>query len=248
VDTRVKRITSSAKIGLRHAENAWSTKYLAEQDARFKSVWEATSRIPGWFSQASAAAQFLILSELRPKRIVEIGSYQGKSTVFFAKSLEALGVDGKVTAIDPHSGDRQQLGSLNVSVLPSFEMFRAHIAACRVEEFVEPIVAMSHDAAKDWALPVEYLFVDGWHSYDAVMTDGEDWIPHLDGDGIVVFDDATRYHEVGRAVDDLAEQGLIYRYGDAFSQAFCGRRPDAPRSVRTILRAAKPITRHIPGL
>jgi hypothetical protein len=91
------------------------------------------------------------------------------------------------------------------------------------------------------------LFIDGWHSYEAVLEDGRDWIPHLTERGIVVFDDASRYPPVTRAVRELVAAGTVHVYGDAFGQAFGGPRPEAPTSVATVLSAYRPLTRHLPG-
>jgi predicted O-methyltransferase YrrM len=244
---KLERLRAAARSAMLHGQNTWSTDFLTAQDARFAKVWEAAGPIPGWFGQTNAVAQFLVLAEVQPRTIVEIGSFLGKSTVFFAKSLEVLGIDGRVTSIDPHTGDRQNLEALGISELPSFDMFRSHLMATGVSDYVHTLVATSHDAAQGWTDPVDYLFIDGWHSYDAVMEDGRDWIPHLTDGGVVVFDDASRYPDVSRAIDDLAAGGAIHLYGDAFGQAFAGRRPEPPRSVTTVLRSYRPLTRHLPG-
>ena len=244
---KLDRIRAAAREAMLHGQNSWSIQTLTAEDSRFTKVWEAAGPIPGWFGQANAVAQFLVLAEIKPRRIVEIGSFLGKSTVFYAKSLEVLGLDGRVTAIDPHTGDRQNLEALGISELPSFDMFRSHLMASGVLDYVDTLVATSHDASAGWSEPIDFLFIDGWHSYDAVIEDGHDWIPHLSENGVVVFDDAMRYQDVKRAIDDLVTDGTVHLYGDAFGQAFGGRRPQTPASVATVLRSYRPLTRHLPG-
>jgi predicted O-methyltransferase YrrM len=244
---QLERFRAAAKEAMLHGQNSWSIQYLTTKDPRFTKVWAAAGPIPGWFGQANAVAQFLVLAEVKPRRIVELGSFLGKSTVFYAKSLEVLGLDGRVTAIDPHTGDRQNLEALGISELPSFDMFRSHLMAAGVIDFVDTKVMTSHAAADGWTAPIDFLFIDGWHSYDAVMEDGHDWIPHLSDHGVVVFDDALRYPDVKRAIDDLAGDGTVHLYGDAFGQAFGGRRPNTPASVATVLASYRPLTRRLPG-
>jgi predicted O-methyltransferase YrrM len=244
---KLDRVSESVRSALLHGQTTWSTELLASRDDRFRPVWRAANQIPGWFTEVNAAAHFLILAEIRPRVIVEIGSYLGRSTVFYAKALEALGLDGTVTAIDPHTGDRQHLENLGISQLASFDLFESHLAASGVSERVRPIVTTSHQAAGDWSGPIDFLFIDGWHSYDAVIEDGRDWIPHLDDRGVVVFDDATRYPDVRRAIDDLVAEGTIHVYGDAFGQAFAGRQVKPPAAVTTVLGSYRPLTRHLPG-
>lgn len=244
---KFERISAAARSALHEGQKTWSTQFLAARDDRFAEVWKVASLIPGWFAEDNAVAQFLVLAELRPKTIVEIGSYLGRSTVFYAKSQEVLGIDGTVTAIDPHTGDRQHLEKLGVSKLASYDMFQSHLDAASMTDRVRPIVASSHDAATQWSGPIDFLFIDGWHSYDAVIEDGHDWVPHVTEKAVAIFDDATRYPDVRRAIDDLVADGTIHLYGDAFGQAFAGRRPQVPPSVRTVLDAYRPLTRHIPG-
>ncbi len=228
-------------------QTTWSTEYLKARDERFAPAWKVANQVPGWFTEVSAAAHFTVIAELRPNSIVEIGSYLGRSTVFYAKCLEVLGIDGRVTAIDPHTGDRQHLENLGVEKLTSFEMFEQHLATTNVAQRVHPIVAPSHEASKGWSQPIDFLFIDGWHSYEAVVEDGHDWIQHLSDQGVVVFDDATRYPDVRQAIDDLVADGTCRLYGDAFGQAYAGRQPTPPASVRTVLGSYRPLTRHLPG-
>ena len=238
------RIRHSLKSAVHHGQNSWSVAKLRERDPRFDEVWKLAGAIPGWFEEASAIAIFQVLAERRPTHIVEIGSYQGRSTVFFARSLQVLGIPGRVTSIDPHTGDRQQLERLGGPVLPTLQMFNTHIQACGVESMVNSIVATSSEAEKGWKEPFQFLFVDGWHGYDAVLTDGREWFPHLVANGVAVFDDVN-YEEVTRAVHDLHVEGTIHLWGYAFNQAYAGRKSDAPVSVRAVLAADRPLTRHL---
>jgi Methyltransferase domain len=167
--------------------------------------------------------------------------------VFFAKSLEVLGIDGRVTAIDPHTGDRHHLKHLGITELPSLDLFRLHIQAAGASDLVDVIVSTSHEASVGWSEPIDFLFIDGWHSYDAVMTDGHDWIPHLTDRAVVVFDDVSSTNEVARAVSDLTTNTRIHLYGEVFGQAFAGIPSDPPEAVRTVLKARHPLTRHFPG-
>jgi predicted O-methyltransferase YrrM len=48
----------------------------------------------------------------------------------------------------------------------------------------------SHEAAHEWLGEVDFLFIDGDHTYDAVRRDWQDWAPHVRRGGIVAMHDA----------------------------------------------------------
>ena len=71
----------------------------------------------------------------------------------------------------------------------------------------------SETAAKEWRSPLEFLFIDGDHSYDSVLADWNAWSPFVVPSGVVAFHDAIRAagHPDGpaRVVDDLFRKEAI---------------------------------------
>src|ERR1035441_4917289 len=230
------------KAGIAEGSDVLSIQRLAKHDERLDFPWATTASVPGSFAELNAAAMFTLLVELRPRRIVEIGSYLGRSTTFLALTLRALG-GGELVAIDPHTGDRQQMQAIGARTLPSFALSQAHIAAVGVEDIVKPIVKRSADAAASWDQPIDFLFIDGWHSYDAVIEDGRAWLPHLSPMGVVFFDDYSRYREVHDAVNRLDVAGCFQLWGNSFGQAFGGRGGPSPAATQLIRVAHRPLPR-----
>jgi len=124
-----------------------------------------------------------------PGRIVEIGSFKGKSTCWMAKAMQLAHSNEKIVAIDPHINTRQ------IGVVPaykedsSFDIFLSNLKNAGVIEYVEPIKMASVDAAKSWNQPIKLLFVDGSHVYEDVMLDLETWEPLVEIGGIIVMHD-----------------------------------------------------------
>jgi predicted O-methyltransferase YrrM len=201
----------------------------------FAPIWQTADSVPGWFHEGSAVLMYALMCTQPPRTVVEIGSYLGRSTVFFALALREVNPHGRVIAIDPHTGDRQQLDGLSTDRLATFELFRQHCRAAGVEDLVEAHVARSLEVATGWREPVDLLFVDGWHSYDAVVADGEAWLPHLSPNGVVIFDDYASYGEVREAIHDLAARKLFRLWGSIFGQAVGGVAAQPPSSVRRAL-------------
>jgi cephalosporin hydroxylase len=124
-----------------------------------------------------------------PGRIVEIGSFKGKSTCWMAKALEFAHSNEKIAAVDPHINTRQRGVVPNYEEDSSFEAFINNLKNCGVIEYAEPIKKTSIEAAKDWNQPIKLLFVDGSHLYDDVMLDLKTWEPHVNIGGVIVMHD-----------------------------------------------------------
>jgi hypothetical protein len=68
----------------------------------------------------------------------------------------------------------------------------------------------SAEAAREWQEdPVRLLFVDGWHSREAVLEDARGWAPFLVPDACVVFDDFLPFPGVRTAVRELRSEGVV---------------------------------------
>lgn len=128
----------------------------------------------------------------KPGVIVEIGSARGKSTCALALACRQNAV-GKVYAIDPHSDnewtDRGVRGG-------SEEFLRRQLNEYGLQGLVEIIKATSDTAARQWNQPIDFLFIDGDHSYRGVKADFESFRPWLTADALVAFHDTAWDHRV----------------------------------------------------
>ena len=238
---RAHPLASAVEAGTSAALRGWyAARVLGEHAAAFDDVWTKVDAIPGWLWRANAAALFRVIQEERPSRVVEIGSYLGRSTVFFALAAAAAGSAraGLVTAIDPHNGDTRQLEVLGVERLPTYDLFLHHCQTAGATSLITPLVTTSVDAARAWRGDIDFLFVDGLHTYESVLADGRAWLPHVRPGGVAVFDDYSVFAEVRSAVDELCSERDLRLWGDVFGQAYVGA-GDPPRSVRAVLGVAR---------
>jgi hypothetical protein len=234
-------VAESSVHGAKHARLRLACDLLAWHFRdELAPIWQVVDQIPGWLREPNAIAMFGTMRAEPPQVIVEIGSYLGRSTVFFGLCLKQLNPSGRVVAIDPHTGDRQHLDALAVDELPSFQLFEQHCRAAGVQRWVDARRATSLEAAEGWSEPVDLLYIDGWHSYEAVLDDGRAWLPHLSERGVVFFDDYANYDEVENAVVQLADEGSFHLWGTIFRQAVGGRQPAPPDAVKRAIRASSP--------
>jgi predicted O-methyltransferase YrrM len=83
-------------------------------------------------------------------------------------------------------------------------LFDANVADWGVGATIQKIKKLSHDAAAGWKDPIDFLYIDGDHSYDAVVRDVRNFVPFVREGGVVAFHDYKPGKDgVRRAVDEL---------------------------------------------
>ena len=140
--------------------------------------------VEGWLSDAQGRALFdAAAAATGGGVIVEIGSWKGRSTTWLASGARLAGQ--RVYAIDPPRASRED------PAVETLNDFLDNLARNGLADVVEPIVMTSEQAAAHIAGPIELLFIDGDHSYEAVRRDAELWLPRLMDGGTVMFHDAA---------------------------------------------------------
>jgi predicted O-methyltransferase YrrM len=137
-----------------------------------RDVVAKVNAVEGWLTDEQAHQLWHSASQLEPEqRIVEIGSFRGRSTIALALGAP----DGvEVLAIDPHSGvDRApQESDLNLDVgAEDAEVFTSNLARFGVTDKVSHIAKASLDALDDVPEPVHVLFIDGAHGFRTARHD-----------------------------------------------------------------------------
>lgn len=99
---------------------------------------------------------------------------------------------------------------------------------------VEWIRAYSTEAVVGWSRPIDFLLIDGDHSYEATKRDFEDWSAHVEPEGVIAFHDAlldapwmTEDFGSARFVAELRESDSPWRLVDHADSMAVFRRGDA---------------------
>jgi predicted O-methyltransferase YrrM len=109
--------------------------------------------------------------------IVEIGCYEGKTTAMLAGQTT-----GKVYSIDPFFKGR--VGVCYGELIAKTQCRRQGL------DNIEFIKAFSYEAAPGFGEPIDLLFIDADHRYEAVKRDWEDWFPKVRNGGVVALHDS----------------------------------------------------------
>lgn len=127
---------------------------------------------------------------------VEIGSYLGRSTTFIGAALKSSPQPATLHAIDtftsigvPGAEGHDTLAKFTEHTAPYASVIRVH-------------QGYSTDIVKMWNAPIDMLWIDGDHSYEACSRDIQDWVPFVRKGGLVAFHDYANPCGVAQAVDE----------------------------------------------
>ena len=167
-------------------------------------VRRLVSGVEGWLTDDQVARLHAAASAAPPGgRIVEIGSFRGRSTVVLA-SAAPDGCD--VIAVDPHAGnDRgpQEIEGYEAEAATDNAVFEANLAAAGVRHRVthhRQFSDAAHDLVPD---PVDVLFIDGAHRFGPARADVRDWGARVAPGGRMLIHDA--FSSVGVTLAILVE-------------------------------------------
>ena len=122
--------------------------------------------------------------------IVEIGCAFGGSTALF---LAHMAPTASVHSIDPFV--RDSMRQFQASQRRCTRNVRDVLKRLGLEERLKHWrlhTAFSHDAIAGWSDPIDVLFIDGDHRYDAVKRDFDDWTPVVRTGGFILFHDSRK--------------------------------------------------------
>ena len=122
--------------------------------------------------------------------IVEIGSFQGRSTIVLASAAPPEAV---VIAIDPHAGnDRgpQEIDGFEDAAADDHATFVANLERAGVAERVRHLRMFSDAALGEVDGAIDVLYVDGAHRYAPARADIRDWGSRVGDGGTMLIHDS----------------------------------------------------------
>ncbi len=151
----------------------------------------APADVEGWLTEAQASRLATAAARVvEGGRIVEIGSFRGRSTIVLARAASA-GVE--VVAIDPHAGsDRgpQEIEADAARGDADVATFAANLERYGVADRVRHVRRFSGEALGEVAGAIDVLYVDGAHRYGPALDDIVRWGDRVAEGGRMLVHDA----------------------------------------------------------
>jgi predicted O-methyltransferase YrrM len=153
---------------------------------------------PWWIGHIPFAYE--LVGRLRPKTLVELGTYSGSSFAAFCQAVEACGLEAKCYGIDLWQGDIH-MGRFEEDLFQEVCAYMAanypSIATLVRKDFNEAV-----DLFGDGS--VDLLHIDGTHTFEAVSNDFNTWLPKMSDRGVVLF------HDINVTVKNAGEKALQF--------------------------------------
>lgn len=180
-----------------HLDNQASLDWFVQQ------VFIENGELEGHLSWKHAFVCFLAGLEcgLNQRRLVELGAFKGRSTVFFCRGLTAMGAKPSelITVDEWFHPDFFLHMQKFLGRLPTLVQWRTESSAVFFNN--EPNA-------------FGCLFVDAGHEEKDVAADTEHWLPLVAKDGLVIFHDyGPDYPGIVTVVDRLVATGALRQVG-----------------------------------
>lgn len=136
-----------------------------------------------WFTHTPFA--MFIVDLLRPVTIVELGTRHGVSYCAFCQAVSTLGLETRCYAIDTWHGD-PHAGEYDDEVLIDLKQYHDPLYG----DFSKLIQSTFNEALQHFPDgTIDLLHIDGYHTYDAVKNDFNNWLPKMSQRGVILMHD-----------------------------------------------------------
>lgn len=155
-----------------------------------------------------------------PKLLVEVGTYQGASAIFFAKEFQRRNIDCEILCIDTFVGSithwTQEYFYKDLKQINGFptlyQQFLSEVIKNKFEDKIIPLPLTSLDGARYLIhndIKPDLVYIDASHEYPDVLLDILLYYKALKVGGIIFGDDYDGWEGVKNSVDEFCKVNSI---------------------------------------
>jgi MMP 1-O-methyltransferase len=181
----------------------------------FEVAWSFAGRTKGWLEPDEAELLYRLAGAGgNLGRVVELGSYCGRSSIMLAAGVAAAS-RGALVCVDTFGGSPEhQPGQEHFDpaifvdgLVNTYPTFVRNLEDAGLLDRVEVVRQRTLDAAARFSAAIGLLFVDADHDYPAVRDDLQAWSPRVVDGGWIALHDVGQWSGPTRAAADLLEAG-----------------------------------------
>ena len=177
---------------------------------------------------------FWIIEVVKPRVVVELGVHNGTSYFCFCQAVKRMNLDAACYGIDTWKGD-EHAGFYGEEVFEKVTTYNT-----RQFSRISSLIRSTFDEATEYFLngTIDFLHIDGMHTYEAVKHDFESWLPKLSERAIVILHDTNvreRNFGVFKFWEELKQQypHLQFDFGHGLGMVAVGQ--VVPKALNDLL-------------
>jgi len=178
-----------------------------------EEVMALAATVDGWMTDDQGRRLHDAAARCHPTaRIVEIGSFRGRSTIVLAAGASD---SVEVVAIDPHAGNDRGPGEIDgyaTEAASDRDVFVANLRRAGVADRVRHVAMFSDVAHAEVADPIDVLYIDGAHRYAPARADIRSWGHRVADGGTLLIHDSFSSVGVTLAIVRELVPGRRFRY------------------------------------
>ena len=179
--------------------------------------------LSGWFGHVEITDT--VIDTIKPKLLIEVGTWKGSSAVHFAKRMKGHQSDCAVICVDTWLGSREHwqkdkefVDLKCVNGFPSlYKQFLYNVIVDNLTDTIIPLPLASTEAAALFGrleIEADVVYLDAGHELHSVTADLEGFWPMIKAGGTLMGDDyRATWPGVVQAVDDF-----ISRHDDEIAE------------------------------
>jgi predicted O-methyltransferase YrrM len=145
----------------------------------------------------------------KPSLFVEIGCWKGKSAAYMGVEIANSNKPISFVTIDTFQGSDEEAHRNDPIIKEGRLEEHARKNLLPVTAWVQIVRSPSVDAAANFADgSVDFILIDGDHTYEGVLADLRAWYPKVKSGGVIAGDD-WRWKSVRKAVEEFFWEGEI---------------------------------------